>query len=180
MRFIERQRRLKEVRMSRLGLNRDQKSDNSGGRGIGSRASAPHDELLFTIGTMARDFSISLRALRFYEDRGLLHPIRRGSTRLYTEADRQHLELILRGKRLGFTLAEIHEIIDARRDKMGDLESTLQPEQIIAQIHHLERQREEIDEAISALRNAQQRLTEGWALPPLENGSSSGASVFEA
>ncbi len=167
--------------MDELRLNGDQKSDKAGR--IGGHASAPHDELLFTIGVMARDFSISLRALRFYEDRGLLHPIRRGSTRLYTPADREHLELILRGKRLGFTLTEIHEIIDSRRGKMGDLESTLQPEQIVAQIHHLERQREEIDEAISALRNAQQRLAqglaEGWPLP-LENGSSSGASVFEA
>ncbi len=155
----------------------DQKLDDLGT--AGADALPQRDELVFTIGAMAREFSLSLRALRFYEDRGLLHPIRRGSTRLYTQADRKHLELILRGKRLGFTLAEIHDIIDSRRDKIGDLESTLQPEQIVAQIHHLERQREEIDEAISALRNAQQKLTEGWTMPPLEP-SAPGASSFDA
>ncbi len=145
--------------MGRVALDKDRKSTPYRQDGNSIR-----DELLYTIGAMARDFSVSLRALRFYEDRGLLHPVRRGSARLYSAADRQHLELILRGKRLGFTLAEIHDIIDSRRDKIGDLESTLQPEQIIAQIHHLERQREEINEAISALQIAQQKLSEGWSL----------------
>jgi hypothetical protein len=89
--------------MGRVALDRDQKS---GSYRKAAKAAAPsRDELLFTIGAMARDFGVSLRALRFYEDRGLLHPIRRGSTRLYTVRDREHLELILRGKRLGFTLA---------------------------------------------------------------------------
>jgi DNA-binding transcriptional MerR regulator len=165
--------------MGRVMLNANRKSDNY--RNRGDLEPASRDELLFTIGALARDFSISLRALRFYEDRGLLHPIRRGSTRLYTAGDRQHLEMILRGKRLGFTLAEIHDLIHSRKDttKIGDLESTLQPEQIMAQIHHLERQRGEIDEAISALRSAHQRLSEGWTLPLLEKGSSS-VSPYEA
>jgi DNA-binding transcriptional MerR regulator len=164
--------------MGRVPVMADQKSGND--RSAGDLAHASRDELLFTIGAMARDFSISLRALRFYEDRGLLHPLRRGSTRLYTASDRLHLEMILRGKRLGFTLAEIHDLIRSRKDpkQIGSLESTLRPEQIIAQIHHLERQREEIDEAISALRNAHQKLSEDWTLPRLENGASS-ASPFE-
>ncbi len=144
----------------------------------GELSTTPRDDRLSPIGTMARDFNISLRALRFYEDRGLLHPIRSGSTRFYSTEDRRHLELILRGKRLGFTLAEIADIIDSRRDKVGDLESKLQPEQIVAQIHHLERQRAEINEAINALRDAQQRLADGWRLPPLETGSS--ALPYEA
>ncbi len=127
-----------------------------------------------SIGIMARDFNISLRALRFYEDRGLLHPQRRGSTRLYTADDRQSLEMILRGKRLGFTLTEIHDIIHSRKDRapVADLESTLQPDQIVAQIHHLERQREEIDEALVALRNAHQKLSEAWSLTGLDKGPS--------
>jgi len=120
-------------------------------------------EYFSTIGAMARDFNVSLRALRFYEDRGLLHPKRRGSTRLYSTADRRHLEMILRGKQLGFTLTEIHDIIRSHKDsaKIDDLESTLQPDQIIAQINHLERQREEINEAINALRDAHQKLNRG-------------------
>jgi DNA-binding transcriptional MerR regulator len=157
-------------RMASTTIDADRKSGSY--RGAGDAAVTSRDNHLFTIGAMARDFEISLRALRFYEDRGLLHPIRRGSTRFYTAADRQHLEMILRGKRLGFTLAEIHDLIHSRKDpdKLGDLESTLQPEQIIAQIRHLERQRDEIDEAIQALRRAHQKGLEGWT--PHENGSS--------
>ncbi len=136
-------------------------------------AFASTDDGFFSIGIMARDFSVSLRALRFYEDRGLLHPHRRGSTRLYTEGDRQSLEMILRGKRLGFTLTEIHGIIHSRKDaaKMADIESTLRPEQIIAQINHLERQRVEINEALDALRSAHQKLAESWSLNGHEQGS---------
>jgi DNA-binding transcriptional MerR regulator len=109
---------------------------------------------------MARDFNVSLRALRFYEDRGLLHPQRRGSMRFYSSSDRQHLEMILRGKKLGFTLTEIHTFIHSHKStaKISDLESTLRPEQIVAQIQHLERQRDEINEAIGALRNAHQKI----------------------
>jgi DNA-binding transcriptional MerR regulator len=132
--------------------------------GAGDAAST--DEHLFTIGNMARDYNVSLRTLRFYEDRGLLHPLRRGSTRLYTASDRQHLEMILRGKQLGFTLTEIADLIETNKTPTNglDLESTLQPEQIIAQISHLERQREEIDGALAALRTAHERLAERWSL----------------
>jgi DNA-binding transcriptional MerR regulator len=117
---------------------------------------------------MARDFNVTLRTLRFYEDRGLLHPRRRGATRLYSQADRNHLEMILRGKQLGFTLTEILDLIQSSKNlpKSAELELTLEPEQIVSQIHHLERQREEIDEAINALRSAQQKLSEGWVLAP--------------
>jgi len=61
---------------------------------------------------MSRDFGITPRALRFYEDKGILSPRRRGTTRLYTERDRTRLKLTLRGKRLGLKLEECREIID--------------------------------------------------------------------
>jgi len=61
---------------------------------------------------MSRDFGITPRALRFYEDKGILNPRRRGTTRLYTERDRTRLKLTLRGKRLGLKLEECREIID--------------------------------------------------------------------
>jgi len=132
-----------------------------------SKSSDTLNEHFFTIGAMSRDFNVSLRTLRFYEDRGLLHPVRRGSTRYYTAADRKRLEMILRGKQLGFTLTEIFDLIHSQRDKdsakVADLESALQPDQIIAQIRHLERQREEIESAISALRTAHQRAAERWS-----------------
>ena len=65
----------------------------------------------YTITELTREFGVSTRTLRFYEDEGLLKPTRRGRTRLYRPADRELLKQILRGKRLGFSIAEIREII---------------------------------------------------------------------
>lgn len=117
---------------------------------------AAKGERYLTIGDMAREFGISLRALRFYEDRGLLHPRRRGTTRFYSSRDRLHLQLILKGKRLGFTLTEILDIL-ARDDSSERLELKLRPDQIVAQISHLERQRDELEAALAELRLAQER-----------------------
>src|SRR5690349_19146802 len=66
---------------------------------------------LFTIREMARDFQVSTRALRFYEDRGLLQPRRESTNRRYDARDRLHLKMILKGRQLGFTLSEIHDIL---------------------------------------------------------------------
>jgi DNA-binding transcriptional MerR regulator len=115
-----------------------------------------HGERSWTIGEMAREFRLSLRALRFYEDRGLLHPRRRGTTRIYSGGDHLHLQMILKGKQLGFTLTEIHDIL-ARGD--SGLELNLPPDQIIAQIHHLEHQLSILELALAELRLAHQRAT---------------------
>ncbi len=117
---------------------------------------------LFTIREMARDFKVSIRALRFYEDRGLLHPRRESTNRRYDARDRLHLKMILKGKQLGFTLSEIHDILACRGEDSGktELEMGLLPEQISAQISYLERQRSQIDAAISTLREAHRRLPE--------------------
>nr|WP_249126946.1 MerR family DNA-binding transcriptional regulator [Brucella oryzae] len=69
---------------------------------------------------MTREFGISTRTLRFYEDEGLISPVRRGRTRLFRPADRHLLKQILRGKRLGFSIAEIHEIIQMYREPPGE------------------------------------------------------------
>ncbi len=66
----------------------------------------------WTIGELADDFQTTLRTIRFYEDRGLLAPERRGQVRVFHERDRVRLQLILRGKRLGFTLDETAAVID--------------------------------------------------------------------
>jgi DNA-binding transcriptional MerR regulator len=123
------------------------------------RVEAPeesHGERSWTIGEMAREFRLSLRALRFYEDRGLLHPRRRGTTRIYSGSDHLHLQMILKGKQLGFTLTEIHDIL-ARGD--SGLELNLPPDQIVAQIHHLEHQLSVLESALAELRLAHQRAT---------------------
>lgn len=67
---------------------------------------------LYTITQLTQEFGITTRTLRFYEAQGLITPQRRGRQRLYRPADRTRLKLILRGKRLGFALSEIREIID--------------------------------------------------------------------
>ena len=114
-----------------------------------------------TIGEMSRIYGVSLRTLRFYEDRGLIHPRRDGSARFYSGAERVRLEMVLKGKRLGFTLTEIHALIGSQADsETPDLEATLQPQQIVNQISHLERQRREIDSAIERLRATHQRFAE--------------------
>src|SRR5215212_5179013 len=66
----------------------------------------------FSIGELAREFDVTPRAIRFYEDQGLISPRRAGQRRIYTPRDRTRLKLTLRGKRLGLTLSEIRELID--------------------------------------------------------------------
>ena len=110
---------------------------------------------------MASEFAVSLRTLRFYEDRKLLRPRREGNMRIYGPGDRMRLRMILKGKQLGFTLTEIGELIGAQ-DLSEDFEQKLQPQQIVTQIDHLERQRHEIEEAISRLRATHARLTGGF------------------
>ena len=69
-------------------------------------------ELTYSIGNLAKEFDITTRSIRFYEDQGLLKPTRKGQTRIFTSGDRVRLKLILRGKRLGFSLAETGKIFE--------------------------------------------------------------------
>jgi DNA-binding transcriptional MerR regulator len=112
-----------------------------------------------TIGEVAREFGVTLRTLRFYEDRRLIRPRRLGNGRFYGGADRVRLAMILKGKQLGFTLAEIGDLIGAE-DAAGemDIEERLRPAQIVDQLDHLERQRREIDAAIARLKATRERL----------------------
>ncbi len=119
-------------------------------------------EAEFTINQMARLYNVSLRTLRFYENRGLIKPRREGNARFYRAADRVRMEMILRGKKLGFTLTEINDLIGGKGgNETPDLEERLQPHQIISQIGHLERQRDEIDGAIQRLRATHNHLSQG-------------------
>ena len=113
-----------------------------------------------SIGDMARRFDVSLRTLRFYEDRGLLAPRRIGSTRLYSERDALRLESILRCKQLGFTLNEIRTMIADTKKEPASGRFKPRQEQIRAQIAFLERQRLGIEDALSALRREQRRLAD--------------------
>lgn len=75
----------------------------------------------FSIGDLAREFEVTPRTIRFYEDRGLLAPERRGQNRVYTGRDRVRLRLILRGKRLGFSISEIADILDLYDAPQGEV-----------------------------------------------------------
>ncbi|MBS0444733.1 MAG: MerR family DNA-binding transcriptional regulator [Proteobacteria bacterium] len=82
----------------------------------------------YTIGELAAEFDLTTRAIRFYEDCGLLAPQRRGRQRVYAARDRTRLKLTLRGKRLGLTLAEVKELVDmyeSPRDTRAQLEAFL-------------------------------------------------------
>lgn len=75
----------------------------------------------YTITELTREFDISTRTLRFYEDEGLIEPIRRGRTRLFRPSDRHLVRQILRGKRLGFSIAEIRDIISMYKAEPGEI-----------------------------------------------------------
>lgn len=77
-----------------------------------SGASDRQSAILYTITDLAREFSVTTRAIRFYEDQGLLSPKRDGRKRIYNKRDHTRLKLTLRGKRLGFSLGEIRELFD--------------------------------------------------------------------
>jgi DNA-binding transcriptional MerR regulator len=82
----------------------------------------------FTIGELAREFDLTTRAIRFYEDCGLITPQRSGRNRVYSARDRTRLKLTLRGKRLGLTLAEVKELVDmyeSPRDTQAQLKKFL-------------------------------------------------------
>lgn len=72
----------------------------------------PRDRHQYSISDLSEEFKVTARALRFYEDEGLIAPIRRGLTRVYTKRDRARLAWILRAKRVGFSLSDIREMID--------------------------------------------------------------------
>ncbi|GGF80647.1 MerR family transcriptional regulator [Alteromonas lipolytica] len=86
-------------------------------------------EQTYSIGDLAKEFDITPRSIRFYEEQDLLSPERTGQTRIYCNKDRVRLKLILRGKRLGFSLAEIKnlfELYDSNANSMLQLEAMLQ------------------------------------------------------
>ena len=88
-----------------------------------------NNELTYSIGELAKEFDITPRSIRFYEEQDLLSPERTGQTRIYCNKDRVRLKLILRGKRLGFSLAEIKnlfELYDSNANSMLQLEAMLQ------------------------------------------------------
>ena len=106
----------------------------------------------YSIGELCDEFSVTARALRFYEDEALIAPERRGTQRLYTDRDRARLAWILRGKRVGLSLADIKELLDLY--DVGDGRETQRLktiERCQGQVDRLKRQRVDIDATIKEL-----------------------------
>ncbi|MDA0367450.1 MAG: MerR family DNA-binding transcriptional regulator [Proteobacteria bacterium] len=106
----------------------------------------------YTIQQLAKEFRVTSRTLRFYEAKDLLHPTRRGMNRVFGHRDRGRLKLILRGKRLGFSLAEIKEMLDLYDlgdGQVAQLRVTLEKSR--RRIAELESRREDVDAAIIEL-----------------------------
>jgi DNA-binding transcriptional MerR regulator len=113
----------------------------------------------FSIGELATEFDVTPRAIRFYEDHGLLAPKREGTRRIYSARDRTRLKLTLRGKRLGLTLSEIRELIDMYepgRDERPQLKRFL----AVLEAHKasLQQQRADIEAQLSEILVFEQKL----------------------
>ncbi|MBN9046573.1 MAG: MerR family transcriptional regulator [Rhizobiales bacterium] len=113
---------------------------------------------VFRIGDLAQEFGVTLRTLRFYEGRGLLNPRRAGVTRLYGTEDRTRLRLILFGRRIGLTLAEMNLLIDLRRHDSGDEQLRALREKLAGKLDELEKKRAEIDTSLEELNVILSRL----------------------
>jgi DNA-binding transcriptional MerR regulator len=105
----------------------------------------------YTISDLASEFDVTLRALRFYEAKGLIEPIRQGTSRVYSTRDRNRLQLIITGKQLGFTLNEISTMI-ADNEDMTAADLKLSPDIVLKQITFLEEQQKTTSIALSELR----------------------------
>jgi DNA-binding transcriptional MerR regulator len=117
-----------------------------------NETSSEPDDTTYRIGDLAAEFDVTLRTLRFYEDKGLLRPTRNGVTRIYSKRDRARLKLILLGKRLGFSLSEVKRMIDLY-DPQGKNETQLRValEKGEAQMRILKEQRDHLETAIDEL-----------------------------
>jgi DNA-binding transcriptional MerR regulator len=118
----------------------------------------PGTEPTWTIAELAEEFGLTHRTIRFYEHQGLLSPQRRGNRRVFHPRDRIRLALVLRGKRLGFDLAEIRRIVDMYEQppgEAGQLRYLL--DQIAARREQLEQRRHDIEQTLAELADVERR-----------------------
>ena len=121
-------------------------------------------DTFFTVNELARDLSVTPRTIRFYEDKGLIIPRRAGTMRVYTRRDRARMVLILRGKRLGFSLREIKDYLDLYDiDPSQSEQIRLLLKQVQDRLEMLEEQRIALEETVTELREI-----EAQALSALE------------
>lgn len=111
----------------------------------------------YSITELTREFGVSTRTLRFYEDEGLIHPERRGRTRLFRAADRRLIQEILRGRRIGFTISEIREIIHVYKEPPGESgQLVLLMKKVDEKRTDLRQKRKDIEETLAELDNVEE------------------------
>ena len=128
-------------------------------KGVGETPDSPDgdEEPLYSIGDLASEFAISTRAIRFYEIKGLLAPKRAGTTRVYSRRDRARLILILRGKRLGFSLEEVAEYLNLYdSDPHQFAQTRLLLQKVEAAVADLELKQQDIEKTLGELRDIRQ------------------------
>ncbi len=118
----------------------------------------PDPRTTFTITELAREFDITARAIRFYEEAGLLAPARAGRNRVYTQRDRTRLKLTLRGKRLGLSLQEVRRLVDMY-DSPADTAQQLEAFLLVLAEHReqLERQRDDLEITLAEIGQHEER-----------------------
>ena len=132
--------------------------------------SLPGKEITYSISELAHEFDVTPRTIRYYEDEGLLTPLREGQTRIYSHKEKTRLKLTLRGKRLGFSLAEIRELFemyDTDRSSNTQLNSMIQL--IDEKRSALRQQLDDIQMVMAELEAAEQRCVN--SLNSLKSGA---------
>ena len=139
-----------------LKIKRAIPSETPVGRGR-PKTRSDDSEYIHTIGDLAQEFGVTLRTLRFYEDRGLIKPRRQGLTRLYSDASKARLKEIMKATNLGFTLTEIRALLGVDGTAKAAPALLLNKTQISEQLSHLEKQKAEIEQAIAELKSMQKK-----------------------
>jgi len=118
----------------------------------------------YTITELTREFGISTRTIRFYEDEGLVQPVRRGRTRLFKPADRHLIRQVIRGRRLGFSIAEIRQIIQMYKEPPGEVgQLKLMIDRIKDKREQLRQKRRDLEETLAELDQAEESCVERLA-----------------
>ncbi len=139
----------------------------------------PASEATYTISALAHEFALTTRAIRFYEDEGMLSPERRGRARIYRERERVRLKLILRGKRLGLSLSEIREILDLYEVSRNERAQLVKFLEVLADRRaRLLQQREDIDAVLAEIdgaeRDCRKRLRDDPGRPAAAGATAAG------
>lgn len=132
---------------------------------------------LFTVNQLAGELGVTPRAIRFYEVKGLLSPRRAGTTRVFDRRDRARLLLVLRGKRLGFSLAEIREFLDLYdADRTQQSQLSLLLARVRERIAELEQQRRDLEQTLGELRLVESEAAAAMAVRPARAAAESKAA----